>query len=138
MSRQAAKGMRRNGAVRCAIYTRKSSEEGLEQEFNSLQAQREACEAFIKSQRHEGWVCVPDGYDDGGLSGATMDRTAFVWARAPVLFLPVGIQHCGDITRRWSRGIRNRGPPNDNGREARPDLLVLFARRNEAGEQDSA
>ena len=50
---------RRNRAVRCAIYTRKSSEEGLEQEFNSLQAQREACEAFINSQRHEGWVCLP-------------------------------------------------------------------------------
>ena len=50
---------RRNGTVRCAIYTRKSSEEGLEQEFNSLQAQREACEAFINSQRHEGWVCLP-------------------------------------------------------------------------------
>ena len=47
---------RRHGTVRCAIYTRKSSEEGLEQEFNSLQAQREACEAFITSQRHEGWV----------------------------------------------------------------------------------
>jgi site-specific DNA recombinase len=76
MNRQAAKGMRRNGTIRCAIYTRKSSEEGLEQEFNSLQAQREACEAFIKSQRHEGWVCLPDGYDDGGLSGATMDRPA--------------------------------------------------------------
>src|SRR5260370_20199872 len=67
---------RRNGTVRCAIYTRKSSEEGLEQEFNSLQAQREACEAFIKSQRHEGWVCLPAGYDDGGLSGATMERPA--------------------------------------------------------------
>src|SRR6267142_1571873 len=65
---------RRNGTVRCAIYTRKSSEEGLEQEFNSLQAQREACEAFIKSQRHEGWVCLPKGYDDGGFSGATIDR----------------------------------------------------------------
>src|SRR6478672_7527711 len=50
--------MRRNGTVRCAIYTRKSSEEGLEQEFNSLQAQREACEAFITSQRHEGWLCL--------------------------------------------------------------------------------
>ena len=50
--------MRRNGTIRCAIYTRKSSEEGLEQEFNSLQAQREACEAFIDSQRHEGWVCL--------------------------------------------------------------------------------
>src|SRR5215475_5015235 len=67
---------RRNGSVRCAIYTRKSSEEGLEQEFNSLQAQREACEAFIKSQRHEGWVCLTDGYDDGGLSGATIERPA--------------------------------------------------------------
>src|SRR5260370_26879385 len=76
MSRQAAKGMRRDGAIRCAIYSLKASEEGLEQEFNSLQAQREACEAFIKSQRHEGWVCPSDGYDDGGFSGATMERPA--------------------------------------------------------------
>jgi site-specific DNA recombinase len=68
--------MRRNGTIRCAIYTRKSSEEGLEQEFNSLQAQREACEAFINSQRHEGWVCQRAAYDDGGFSGATMDRPA--------------------------------------------------------------
>src|ERR1700692_3231445 len=67
---------RRNGTIRCAIYTRKSSEEGLEQEFNSLQAQREACEAFIDSQRHEGWVCLRAAYDDGGFSGATMDRPA--------------------------------------------------------------
>jgi len=67
---------RRIGTVRCAIYTRKSSEEGLEQEFNSLQAQREACEAFIDSQRHEGWVCQRAAYDDGGFSGATMDRPA--------------------------------------------------------------
>src|SRR5215468_8705802 len=68
--------MRRGGTVRCAIYTRKSAEEGLEQEFNSLQAQREACEAFINSQRHEGWVCLPACYDDGGFSGATMERRA--------------------------------------------------------------
>src|SRR5215469_14864025 len=61
---------------RCAIYTRKSSEEGLEQEFNSLDAQREACEAFIKSQRTEGWVCLPQAYDDGGRSGGNMDRPA--------------------------------------------------------------
>ena len=53
---------RRHARVRCAIYTRKSSEEGLDQEFNSLQAQREACEAFINSQRHEGWVCLPALY----------------------------------------------------------------------------
>src|SRR3954449_5427138 len=62
--------------VRCAIYTRKSSEEGLEQEFNSLDAQREACEAYILSQKHTGWVCLPEMYDDGGLSGGTMDRPA--------------------------------------------------------------
>src|ERR1700732_966823 len=67
---------RRTGTVRCAIYTRKSSEEGLEQEFNSLQAQREACEAFIDSQRREGWICLLASYDDGGFSGATMDRPA--------------------------------------------------------------
>jgi site-specific DNA recombinase len=62
--------------VRCAIYTRKSSEEGLEQEFNSLQAQREACAAFIRSQRHQGWCCLPQAYDDGGRSGGTLDRPA--------------------------------------------------------------
>ena len=59
---------------RCAIYTRKSSEEGLEQEFNSLHAQREACEAFVASQHSEGWVLVRDQYDDGGLSGGTLER----------------------------------------------------------------
>jgi site-specific DNA recombinase len=61
---------------RCAIYTRKSHEEGLEQNFNSLDAQREACEAFIISQKHEGWKMLPDYYDDGGISGATMERPA--------------------------------------------------------------
>jgi site-specific DNA recombinase len=63
-------------ATRCAIYTRKSSEEGLEQDFNSLDAQREACEAFILSQKHEGWTALPEMYDDGGISGATMERPA--------------------------------------------------------------
>jgi site-specific DNA recombinase len=62
--------------VRCAIYTRKSSEEGLEQSFNSLDAQREACQAFILSQRQEGWKAVPTRYDDGGYSGGTLDRPA--------------------------------------------------------------
>jgi len=66
----------RRGAVRCAIYTRKSSEEGLEQDFNSLHAQREACEAYVKSQRQEGWLILPASYDDGGISGATMERPA--------------------------------------------------------------
>ena len=57
--------------VRCAIYTRKSTDEGLDQEFNSLDAQREAAEAYINSQRHEGWMALPDRYDDGGYSGGT-------------------------------------------------------------------
>src|SRR5215471_11424086 len=64
------------GAVRCAVYTRKSSEEGLEQSFNSLDAQRESCEAFIQSQRQEGWRALADHYDDGGYSGGSMDRPA--------------------------------------------------------------
>ncbi|GAA4819543.1 hypothetical protein GCM10023232_15500 [Sphingosinicella ginsenosidimutans] len=62
--------------VRCAIYTRKSSEEGLEQDFNSLHAQREACAAYILSQASEGWTLLPDEYDDGGLSGGTLERPA--------------------------------------------------------------
>lgn len=70
------KGRFSGRAARCAIYTRKSSEEGLEQDFNSLHAQREACEAYISSQRHEGWLAVAEGYDDGGISGATMERPA--------------------------------------------------------------
>jgi DNA invertase Pin-like site-specific DNA recombinase len=60
----------------CAIYTRKSSEEGLEQDFNSLHAQREACEAYIRSQKHEGWFVLPAKYDDGGYSGGTLQRPA--------------------------------------------------------------
>ena len=62
--------------VRCAIYTRKSSDEGLDQSFNSLDAQREACEAYIHSQKHEGWKVLPIRYDDGGASGGNMDRKA--------------------------------------------------------------
>ena len=65
-----------SGKIRCAIYTRKSTDEGLEQEFNSLDAQREACESYILSQRGLGWVASPKRYDDGGLSGGTMERPA--------------------------------------------------------------
>lgn len=71
-----AKGCSTPKSIRCAIYTRKSTEEGLEQDFNSLDAQREACAAYILSQRHEGWTLVPDYYDDGGYSGGNMDRPA--------------------------------------------------------------
>ena len=62
--------------VRCAIYTRKSTAEGLEQDFNSLDAQREACEAYIQSQRGQGWVIPRKHYDDGGISGGTMAHGA--------------------------------------------------------------
>lgn len=66
----------KNKTIRCAIYTRKSCEEGLEQEFNSLDAQREACESYIKSQQHEGWILVEKQYNDGGFSGGTLERPA--------------------------------------------------------------
>ena len=69
--------------IRCAIYTRKSSEEGLEQEFNSLDAQREACEAFIKSQRHEGWSVLPQLYDDGATPAGPWS------AQRSSVFLPI-------------------------------------------------
>ncbi len=62
--------------IRCAIYTRKSTEEGLEQDFNSLDAQREACEAYVASQKAEGWIALGNRYDDGGYSGGTLERPA--------------------------------------------------------------
>ena len=71
--RSAATAKKGRQRLRCAIYTRKSTEEGLEQDFNSLDAQREACEAFIASQKHEGWIALPTHYDDGGYSGGTLD-----------------------------------------------------------------
>ena len=77
MSRRSLGSAKKSGRkLRCAIYTRKSTEEGLEQDFNSLDAQREACEAFIASQKHEGWVMLPTHYDDGGYSGGTLERPA--------------------------------------------------------------
>jgi site-specific DNA recombinase len=76
MSHHAKKAATTLPLVRCAIYTRKSTEEGLEQEFNSLDAQRESAEAFIRSQTHEGWTCLPERYDDGGFTGGNMERPA--------------------------------------------------------------
>ena len=79
VSRAPAKARNGQGdakTIRCAIYTRKSTEEGLQQEFNSLDAQREASEAFIDSQKQEGWQVITDRFDDGGYTGANMDRPA--------------------------------------------------------------
>jgi site-specific DNA recombinase len=67
---------RRDGLVRCSIYTRKSTDEGLDQDFNSLDAQRESAEAYILSHKHEGWACLPERYDDGGFTGGNMERPA--------------------------------------------------------------
>src|SRR5882672_3160926 len=93
-------------AVRCAVYTRKSTEEGLEQAFNSLDAQREAAEAFIASQRHAGWVCLPKRFDDGGCSGANTDRPALQQLLADVA---AGGVDCVVVQRvdRLSRSLRD-------------------------------
>src|SRR5262249_14423784 len=87
--------------VRCAIYTRKSTEEGLQQEFNSLDAQRESAEAYIASQQGEGWVCLPDRYDDGGFTGGNIyqrfhrQRSS---SKKPTGFRPVGLRNASDTT----------------------------------------
>src|SRR5712664_2994081 len=94
-----ASKIHRGRALRCGVYTRKSSEEGLEQEFNSLHAQREACEAYIKSQRHEGWICLAQAYDDGGLSGATIDRPALRQLLADIQAGRVDIVVCYKVDR---------------------------------------
>ena len=74
--RRNSRAAERPREVRCAVYTRKSTEEGLDSDFNTLDAQREAAEAYIASQKEQGWVCRPDRYDDGGFSGATLERPA--------------------------------------------------------------
>jgi len=76
MAKKQTKPKESSPTIRCAIYTRKSSEEGLDQEFNSLDAQRESAEAFISSQKEQGWVCLPEQYNDGGFSGGSMERPA--------------------------------------------------------------
>src|SRR5438477_2517901 len=91
--------IRSGRTLRCAVYTRKSSEEGLEQDFNSLHAQREACEAFIRSQRHEGWLLTPTAYDDGGYSGGTMERPALQRLLADIGAGRVDIMICYKVDR---------------------------------------
>src|SRR5437899_10687606 len=94
----------RTKVFRCAIYTRKSSEEGLEQDFNSLHAQRESCDAYIKSQRHEGWTPLPALYDDGGYSGGSTERPALKRLLADIqsgLIDVVVVYKVDRLTRSW-------------------------------------
>jgi hypothetical protein len=95
-------------AVRCAIYTRKSTEVGPEQNFNSLDAQREACLAYVQSQRHEGWKCLPQRYDDGGFSGG-LQRAVIAQRRAPKFF---GAQLWRSVASRFLKG-KNRNVNSD-------------------------
>src|SRR3984885_10132683 len=90
--------------IRCAIYTRKSSEEGLQQSFNSLDAQRESSEAFILSQRQEGWQLVPTRYDDGGYSSGTMERQALKRLLADIEAHKVNVD-LGDKVARMMRDL---------------------------------
>ena len=109
---------------RCAIYTRKSTEHNLDLEFNSLDAQREACEAYIKSQAHEGWRLVPDRYDDGGFSGGSLDR--------PALQTPAGRRRGRQD--RHHRGLQGRpadplaGRLRQAGRAVRPAMASRSSR----------
>ena len=86
---------------RCAIYTRKSTDEGLDQEYNSLEAQRDSALAFISSQRHEGWIAVNDGYDDGGFSGGNTNRPALkrLLAETSQQVLEIGLSENGAAVR---------------------------------------
>jgi Resolvase, N terminal domain len=95
---------------RCAIYTRKSSEERLEQEFNSLAAQCDACEAFIRSQGNEGWVLVRTRYDDGGFSDGGLERPALqhLIADTALAVHVVAVRDCGKTTARWALPLDGR------------------------------
>jgi hypothetical protein len=117
--------MTRHGArpkVRCAIYTRKSSEEGLELSFNSLGAQHEACAAYIDSQRHEGWVALDDRYDDGGYSGGTLERPAL-----QRLIRDIETGRVGTVAATRSiGGAGDRGPPRDGPELRRCSQLEIW------------
>jgi site-specific DNA recombinase len=92
--------------LRCAVYTRKSSEEGLDQDFNSLDAQRESGEAYVVSQKTEGWLLVGDRYDDGGFSGGTLERPALKRLLADIEAKRVDAQPLADGFRQAGRGLR--------------------------------
>jgi site-specific DNA recombinase len=89
--------------IRCAVYTRKSTEHNLDLEFNSLDAQRESCEAYIESQLHEGWRLLADQYDDGGFSGGSLDRPELGRLLADIRAGRVDSDICSGIDVMWER-----------------------------------
>jgi hypothetical protein len=109
---------------RCAVYTRKSSEEGLEQDFNSLHAQREACEAFIRSQRAEGWRLIETAYDDGGLSGGTLERPALQHLLADITQRRVDTVVVYKVDR-LTRSLTDFAKPDRPGRMLRPGTVLI-------------
>src|SRR5580700_9252218 len=109
--------------VRCAVYTRKSTEEGLSQDFNSLDAQRECAEAYILSQRQEGWTLVSQRYDDGGFTGANLERPALRQLTADIEARQVRLRTC--LQSRPAQPIVTRLRPADGGfRQARGDVCI--------------
>src|SRR5262245_60136510 len=98
MSRQPAKPTTPS-AMRCAIYTRKSTEEGLDQEYNSLDAQRDSGESYVRSQQHEGWICSATRYDDGGYTGANRDRPALIRLLADIKASKIDCVICYKVDR---------------------------------------
>ncbi len=115
--------MNQKKKLRCAIYTRKSTEEGLDQAFNSLDAQREACAAYALSQKGEGWSVLPTLYDDGGFSGGSMERPALARLLADVQSgkvdrlgpVPHWPRLCRQTSRRWRSPRSDRGSPSSDG-----------------------
>jgi site-specific DNA recombinase len=109
--------------IRCAIYTRKSTEEGLEQDFNSLDAQRECAEAYILSQRQEGWTLVSQRYDDGGFTGANLERPALRQLTADIEARRVDCVLVYKVDR-LSRSLLGLCPADGGFRQARGDVCI--------------
>jgi hypothetical protein len=107
-NRSAPNSNRIAARLRCAIYARKSSEEGLEQDFNSLDAQREACEAFIASQKREGWTLVGEMYDDGGFSGCRIAASSGLFALNREISVCAGLRGGAERTRTSNQTIIGR------------------------------
>jgi hypothetical protein len=100
--------------ARCAVYTRKSTEYNLDLAFNSLDAQREACEAYIQSQSHEGWRAIPGRYDDGAFSGASLERPALQHRNGTIEIDSLGQLSRAELRVLWEREFAGKAPPRSD------------------------